>query len=182
LVKDRGVSSSIATDFIYIGNNNDGNLATVKWLFVEVFPYLGKAPIKIQIIGNIKNLVRLREPELFDRHKSCFRGEISSIFPAYRSARAVLAPSYAGTGVSIKLIEALCAGKPTITTPVGIRGFPTRFKKQKELFVTDNAKEFARAMIRFKAQNYIHSLANAAVYDAYFSNKLHFEAIEALLS
>jgi glycosyltransferase involved in cell wall biosynthesis len=45
--------------------------------------------------------------------------------PHYASARVVLAPLRFGSGIKLKVVEALSCGVPVLTTPVGAEGFAT---------------------------------------------------------
>lgn len=181
LMRDRGINARPSIDFVYLGNNHEGNLASVKWLLRDVLPNLGRRRPIIRVIGTIKSLFETREPSLFQRHNEMFTGEIPSIFGAYRSAKAVLAPSAAGTGASIKLVEALCAGKPTITTTIGMRGIPKKVKSSNDLLVQDGPAQFAKAMVKLLQRKSVKSRANADIYDSYFSNDIYCRSLNEAL-
>jgi glycosyltransferase involved in cell wall biosynthesis len=170
---------------IYVGNEHMANLATVRWLLAEVLPLAGpRVADRVRIIGAIGGLLRRRDPELFSRHATVFAGEVASIFEFYSHARAVLAPAVAGTGTSIKLIEALCAGKPVVTTTLGLRGLPAGEMADADIAVHDTAAAFAKALTGFVDD--VPSVpaisgANAALYDRLFSNKRFFAALDAVI-
>jgi glycosyltransferase involved in cell wall biosynthesis len=139
---------------------------------------------RIRIIGAIGGLLKRRDPELFSRHATVFAGEVASIFEFYSRARAVLAPALAGTGTSIKLIEALCAGKPVVTTTLGLRGLPAGELADADIEVHDDAAAFATALTRFVdgvPSVPAISRANAALYDRLFSNNRFFAALDAVV-
>ncbi|HZO44417.1 MAG TPA: glycosyltransferase [Xanthobacteraceae bacterium] len=173
------------TWLIYIGNQHEANLATVRWLLAEVLPLAGpRVADRVRIIGAIGGLLKRRDPELFSRHAAVFAGEVASIFEFYSRARAVLAPALAGTGTSIKLIEALCAGKPVVTTTLGLRGLPAGELADADIEVHDTAAAFAKALTRFVddvPSAPAISRANAALYDQLFSNKRFFAALDAVI-
>ena len=93
-------------------------------------------------------LLRRRDPPLYESHAPLFMGEVPSVPDLYAGALAVLAPAMAGTGTSIKLIEALCAGKRLLTTSLGLRGLPAGELIGADIQVEDTASGFAAALTR----------------------------------
>lgn len=53
-----------------------------------------------------------------------FLGYVDSLQGFYDSCSVIVAPLLSGGGVKIKVAEALCYGKPVVTTPVGAEGIP----------------------------------------------------------
>lgn len=183
LVRRRGVRRHAAFDFVYLGNPHEANLKTVRWLLREVLPFAGQnVRERIRFIGTIGDLLRSRDRALFTRYEHLFVGEMPSIFDFYAAAKAVLAPAAAGTGTSIKLIEALCVGKPILATSLALRGLPTREMTGDDIHVHDTAADFADAMSRLSdAVSPAPALANAALYDRLFSNQRYFAALDDVL-
>jgi glycosyltransferase involved in cell wall biosynthesis len=180
-----GPGGEPGTWLIYIGNEHHANLVTVRWLLTEVLPLAGpRVADRVRIIGAIGGLVKRRDPALFSRHATVFGGEVASVFEFYSRARAVLAPAMAGTGTSIKLIEALCAGKPVVTTTLGLRGLPAGEPADADIEVHDTAAAFAKALTGFVddvPSVPAISRANATLYDRLFSNKRFFAALDAVI-
>jgi hypothetical protein len=167
---------------MYIGNQHEANLVTVRWLLNEVLPLAGPAVAdRLRIVGSVGGLLSRRDPALYRRHARLFAGELPTIFRCYTGTQAVLAPAMVGTGTSIKLIEALCVGKPVLTTSLGLRGFPTGEVAGADIQVHDTAAGFAGALLRLSeavASAPALSLANAALYDRLFSNERYFAALD----
>jgi glycosyltransferase involved in cell wall biosynthesis len=182
LARRRGARPTAGSSLIYVGNRHEANLATVRWLLDEVLPLAGPdVPGRLCIVGAIGALLRRRDPELFRRHAAVFMGEVASVFDSYTEARAVLAPAKAGTGTSIKLIEALCAGKPVLTTSHALRGLPAAEMTGADIEVQDTAGSFAAALTRLcdgSASAPATSSANATLYDRLFSNERYFAALD----
>ena len=63
---------------------------------------------------------------------------------AYGLARVAVMPLRCGSGVKLKVVEALCAGVPMVTTPVGAQGLPGL---SKVAAVVDDAASFAAAVV-----------------------------------
>ena len=185
LIRRRGHRPPAGSRVVYIGNQHEANLVTVRWLLREVLPLAGPAAAgRLRFAGAIGGLLRRRDPELFERHAPLFLGELPSVFDLYAEAQAVLAPAVAGTGTSIKLVEALCAGKPVLTTSLGLRGLPAREMTGVDVHVHDSPAEFAEALTRLAGgagSVPSFSPANAALYDRLFSNVRYFETLDGLL-
>lgn len=184
LVWRRGTTRPAGFDFLYVGNNHEANLETVRWLLREVVAFAGpEVAERIRFAGKVADLVESREPALFRRYGHLFVGEVPSLLDFYTGAKAILAPAVAGTGTSIKLIEALCAGKPVLATSLALRGLPRCEGMSADIHVHDTAADFAQAMVRLAqgANAALYSAANAALYDRLFSNDRYFEALDDVL-
>ena len=105
-----------------------------------------------------------------------------AIYEFYSCAHAVLAPALAGTGTSIELLEALCAGKPVLTTTLGLRGLPAGALAGADIEVHDTAAEFAAALTRWAGDaSPAFSAANAALYDQVFSNERYVAELDVII-
>lgn len=71
-------------------------------------------------------------------------GYIDNIEPFYQSSKCLIAPLLSGSGVKIKILNALARGLPVVTTPLGVEGFPDGY--QDFILVADSPKEFSNAI------------------------------------
>lgn len=55
-------------------------------------------------------------------------GFIDDLDPYYAQAKCFIAPLLDGSGIKIKILNALARGIPVVTTPVGVEGFPAGFE------------------------------------------------------
>jgi len=100
------------------------NLDAARWLAREIFPLIRRA-----VTGSILHIVGARlEPirsalagECVHLHADVSGGDLASHLAA---ARVAIVPLRAGAGVKLKVVEALHAGLPLVTTPVGAQGLP----------------------------------------------------------
>jgi hypothetical protein len=185
LVGRRGRRRGAAFDFLYVGNHHEANLATVRWLLREVLP-LTRPDVagRVRFVGNIADLLGSREPALLERWRHLFIGEVPSVLDFYTAAKAVLAPAAAGTGTSIKLIEALCGAKPVLATTLALCGLPRGAVGGDDIHVHDTAADFADALVHLadaEGARAATSPANAALYDRLFSNARYFAALDDVL-
>ena len=67
-------------------------------------------------------------------------GRVDDLAELYRSARVVINPVLAGTGLKIKTVEALSRLRPIVTWPTGVEGLPETLKTLCD--VVDNWFEF----------------------------------------
>jgi len=72
-------------------------------------------------------------------------GGVPEVEPYYASAAVFVAPILTGGGVIVKILDALAAGVPTVTTRYGNEGI--RASDGKEILVADSPKDFAASVI-----------------------------------
>jgi hypothetical protein len=184
LIKRRGQHRPTDFDLVYVGTSHEANLDTVRWLLRDVVPRVEpRARERVRIIGTVGRMLRSRDPQLFGQHERLFLGEVQSVYDFYTAATGILTPATAGTGSSIKFIEALCVGKPVLTTSVGVRGLPSSQVAGDDVHIHDRAEDFAQAMSMLSASSHAAggSLANARLYDTVFSNQRFFMALDAMV-
>ena len=73
-------------------------------------------------------------------------GEVEDAASTYDSACAVVVPLHAGSGMRIKLAEALAAGRPVVTTSKGMEGLD--LQDGVHVLVADTAEAMSDALIR----------------------------------
>lgn len=76
----------------------------------------------------------------------CVLGEVDNAAETYDTPCAVVIPLHAGSGMRIKLAEALSAGRPVVTTSKGMEGLALLHEEQ--VLVADTAEDMAAALIR----------------------------------
>ena len=182
LTQIRGHSGGSQFDFVYFGNNNFANFIAVKWLLTEVLPLLYGPPPRLAFVGRIKELMREMDRQLYEKHKNCFVGSVPDIEVYYSVSTAVLAPSRAGTGCSLKFIEALCAGKTVIATEDSVRGLPDHIKERCAEFIWDSPRQFADAMMMTLARGLDDNHRAASIYDDCFHSKHYMAGMNDLFT
>jgi glycosyltransferase involved in cell wall biosynthesis len=70
------------------------------------------------------------------------------------------APLRLGSGVRNKIIEAMAAGLPTVTTSLGAEGLAV--EHERELLIADGAEGFARELVRLLRDQALQSRLSAA--------------------
>lgn len=121
-------------DLIYVAGDNVHNINSSDWFFEEVYPFLSPT-LQICVVGKINsyihdkdNLVRVNHAEDLDTY--------------YRSSKISICPMLTGSGVKIKVIEALSYGVPVVCTPKGVDGLVNKFNNG--CLVASDPESFAK--------------------------------------
>jgi glycosyltransferase involved in cell wall biosynthesis len=72
-------------------------------------------------------------------------GYVESMTEIYRNCRIFVAPLLLGGGIIVKILDAMAAGRPVVTTRIGNEGILA--EDGKEVFVAHSEKEFADRVI-----------------------------------
>lgn len=115
------------------------NLDGVNWLVDHVLPLLKDTDIKIHLAGrNMPGIWNEQAQLVID-------GEVEDARTYIEEKQICLIPVFSGSGVKMKLLEALAAGKAIITTDKGIEGVD--LKHNQEVFIANSPQAFADGII-----------------------------------
>lgn len=134
-------------DVIYVASKNHHNIVAINWFMDSVLPLLNPN-INITIIGKITEVVKASNNVI------CvpFAEQLE---PFYQQSKIAICPMFTGTGLKIKVVEALSFGLPVVCNKRGVDGLLN--KTSNGCLVTNKANEFA---------DYINKLmANQDFYD-----------------
>lgn len=127
------VSDEKKYDLIYVASSNSHNIDGVNWFFNEVYPLLNNE-IKILVIGKICEYV----PELGNVTKLSY---VENLDDYYAHSKVAISPMLSGTGLKIKVVEALSFGLPVVCNVRGVDGMVN--KTNNGCLVTNIPQEFA---------------------------------------
>jgi hypothetical protein len=144
-VQQTGETGAQAFDAGFIGSNDVMNLDAILYLRDVILPIIRRvAPeFRMLVAGGISSKVR---PLVEGVGNITVWDRLDNVSDFYRAIRVAAVPLRAGTGVSIKVLEALSFGKDIVSTPVGVRGLP--LKLLGDTIVTSDPNEFAHALLR----------------------------------
>jgi len=132
-------------DVMYFGNlHTPNNVAGLRWLIADVLPLLGARPLRIALAGS-----RPSEPV---RALAAQDGRISlladppDMATLAGSARVLVNPVLAGSGVNLKSIEMLFSDAHLVSTTAGVQGLSTEAAACFQ--VARDAPAFARALLQ----------------------------------
>ncbi len=106
-----------AYDLVFVGSENQLNTRGILWFYRHIYvPYLRGRGVRLAIAGRVCDNLDFKDALV---HPLGFVEDIESL---YDQSKLVVVPIFDGTGASIKLREALAAGRAVVSTPVGCRG------------------------------------------------------------
>jgi succinoglycan biosynthesis protein ExoO len=102
---------------LFVGAGHSFDVAGLMWFWERVFPLLSDCirPEDVVVAGGIRDVMKERPPFKF-------LGRVPDLGKVYRETRVVIAPLNEGTGLKIKVVEALAHGKALVTTRFGALG------------------------------------------------------------
>lgn len=166
-----------APEFLFVGllslpHNDDG----VRSFLADVWPgVLRRAPgAKLRVIG------RGASPGLAELARSfgdsvTIEGYVKDLTEALSSAAALVNHLRFGSGIKLKVIEALGRGLPVVSTGVGADGFAAG--AERGVLVADGASLFADAMLELTDPAYNRAVSDGA--RAHFADTFSREAVFA---
>jgi hypothetical protein len=133
-------------DLLFLGNlQTPNNVNGVKWLVEEVMPKVLQAEPNrsLTVCGSNPSEGLARYLKAFGFVRTAFNHPDPLALAL--GSRLCLNPVATGSGVQLKTIDLLSAGKPLITTSQGIRGLSSQMTKR--ALVADSSDEFAGAIL-----------------------------------
>ncbi|HUF70196.1 MAG TPA: glycosyltransferase family 4 protein [Longimicrobiales bacterium] len=121
------------------------NVNAARFLISEIFPRLvqASAASRLLLVGALPP-PELRAAAQHD-DRITVTGAVPDMKPWLAQATAVAVPLFQGSGTRLKIIEALAAGVPVISTAKGAEGLGVRDKVH--LLIAETADEFVRAAL-----------------------------------
>jgi glycosyltransferase involved in cell wall biosynthesis len=122
------------------------NVVAARFLIEQLMPLMRNATraCRLVLVGSMPTA------EMHDAARKDDRivvtGTVPDVRPFLRTASAVLVPLFQGSGTRFKILEALAARVPVITTPVGADGLEVEHGKH--VLIADTAGEFVAAIER----------------------------------
>ena len=127
-----------SSDILFIGSDNVFNREGMAWFMERVYPLLA-ADIRIVVAGKITGSVAPR-PNITTIPYAADLGEL------YSNSKVIICPLKSGTGLKVKVVEALSYGRPVVTTRWGVTGMLKKFGNG--CVVADDEQNFAAAINR----------------------------------
>jgi glycosyltransferase involved in cell wall biosynthesis len=125
------------------------NAEAVRWFRDEIWPSVRAAHLQATVdIAGTRPPQDLREWATRDARVNV-RGFVEDIDPLYERAAVCIVPLRAGSGVRVKILEALAAGVPVVSTSVGADGL--ELVPGTHLLIADEPRAFADALLSLLA-------------------------------
>lgn len=131
---------AVAGRCLLVASDEAHNRHGLQWLLDEVWPRVrAETPAaRLHVCGDVCRNHR-SAPEGVE-----LRGFVADLDAEYAEAEVCVIPLLAGSGLKIKLVDALAHGRACVATSVGIQGM--KELKGKAVFVADDAASFAEAI------------------------------------
>ncbi|MGJ8592703.1 MAG: glycosyltransferase [Aquaticitalea sp.] len=144
-------------DIIYVASNNEHNRKGATWFFENVYPNLSKS-LSITVVGKICEEV----PDFVNLTKLEYVENLTDI---YNRSRISLCPMFSGTGLKIKVVEALSHSIPVVCNERGVDGLLNKTKNG--CLVTNSANEFREFIERLLNDSDFYALQSKLARDFY---------------
>ena len=138
-------------DLIYVASDNIHNKRAADWFFEKVYPLL-PVEISICVIGLINRSI----PEKYKIERIAYAESLDEYYVASKIA---LCPMISGTGVKVKVVEALAHGLPVVCNLRGTDGLPN--KRLNGCLVSDDPAVFANNIITLLGDQDLYATQSA---------------------
>jgi glycosyltransferase involved in cell wall biosynthesis len=143
-VKEYDDHNGETVDVLFLGSQGAPNRLALRDFLREVWPHVHQAcsGARLRIIGHVGKSVRAQAPAC---NVVC-EGYVADLSQAYYECDIVINPVIIGGGLKIKTVEALCNGKPLVTTTMGAQGLSDGAGSA--FLVFDDSVEMGAALVR----------------------------------
>jgi succinoglycan biosynthesis protein ExoO len=130
---------------LFVASNSNPNYAGLIWMLDHVWPQVrAEAPdVQLWVAGGIRRRQPPRRPGVR------YLGFVERLDRLYARAGVVVSPLVAGSGLKIKLVEAMAHGKACVVTPVTLQGIEEEAAGAVAMAETPDG--FAEAILRLLA-------------------------------
>ncbi|KDR87061.1 glycosyl transferase family 1 [Agrobacterium sp. TS43] len=166
------------SDFLFLGSGNDANIISLKGFVQNVMPLVRAAQpdIRLVLAGGICGKIE-------DGEGILKLGRVDNLKDAFARAPLSINPITLGTGINIKLLDALAAGVPTISTRTGVRGLSERYRRGVVIVEDNDHRAFADAILQLaSSRDQRQELGNRAFEDAIEWNRQQMAVLDDILS
>lgn len=153
-------------DLVYVASSNEHNVKSAKWFFEEVYPKLNTT-LSICVVGKINEHIS----ELPNVTKIHFVEDLNQV---YNESRVAICPMLSGTGLKIKVVEALSFGLPVVCNERGIDGLLN--KTNNGCLVSNDASTFSKNIEQLLVDNHFYEHQQTLAKN-FFTNYLSTEVV-----
>jgi glycosyltransferase involved in cell wall biosynthesis len=153
---------------LYVGHMEHWpNLDGLLFMYGEVWPHIRHRYPSAKLIvagGGTREELARAAPAVLSRMEHDASVEIAGFVPDLAAemdrAAVMAAPLRLGSGVRNKVIEAMAAGLPVVTTRIGAEGLAV--EHERELLIADDPEEFAQEVVRVFKDSRLREQLSAA--------------------
>ncbi len=134
--------------FLFVGNfRHPPNATALRHLCERILPLVSPEVLRdhpVTIVGNALDEGMAEYAARLPAVRPV--GWVPAVVPYLHRARVCVVPLLSGAGTKRKLVQALMAGTPTVSTSVGVEGL--NLENGRDVLVADDPEDFARCMER----------------------------------
>jgi polysaccharide biosynthesis protein PslH len=120
------------------------NEESIKWLMTQVWPQVSQRlpEIELHLAGRYMPdwMLKLSIPRVI------IDGEVPDVWEYMQRFSIMVVPLFSGSGIRIKIVEAMAAGKAIITTAIGAEGI--NYENGQHLIIAKDARSFTDAIVK----------------------------------
>ncbi len=132
---------------LFVGSGTAPNVDAMLWFLEEVWPLIRARNTCATL--TLAGTVCAKLGAAGQRPGVQMLGRVADLTPVYRSADVVISPLRAGSGLKIKLVEALAHGKPVVATSVTAQGVESLVANA--VILADKPRSFAAGVLHLLA-------------------------------
>lgn len=168
-------STTNTIDVLYVASENEHNIAAAQWFFNKVYPLL-ETNISITVVGKINKHIN----DYPNVNKINYVEDLSA---TYNASKVVICPMLSGTGLKIKVVEALSFNLPVVCNTRGVDGLIN--KVDNGCLVTDNAAKFASYITQLLNDSSFYEANKQKAnlfYEEFLSEKAVYSTLDQILN
>jgi succinoglycan biosynthesis protein ExoO len=127
---------------LFVGSNTAPNIDALQWLIEEIWPNIQvhRPSSRLLVAGSVAWSYSLRVPGVE------YLGVVSDLGALYRRAGIVVSPLRVGSGLKVKLVEAMGWGKAVVATSITAQGVNSLVKDA--IVIADTADDFVKQTLK----------------------------------
>ncbi|WP_395331151.1 glycosyltransferase family 4 protein [Novosphingobium sp. BL-8H] len=157
---------------LFVGSNTAPNVVGLEWFCAHAWPQIRAARpgVMLDVAGTVARGLSGKLPDGVR-----LLGLVDDLGPLYAQASVIISPLTFGSGLKIKLVEAMAQGKAVVATPVTVEGVEATCSAAVRVAAT--ADQFAAAVIALDrdpaARRALAEAARQVVADHFGAEKCH---------
>jgi polysaccharide biosynthesis protein PslH len=171
-----GKVETISEMATFIGSTFDANLVSLRYFLDQVLPIILQVHPDFQLFvaGTIGYAIS-------ESRNVRVLGRVAHVSDAFAQGGIAINPIVKGTGINIKLLDAMAAGVPSVSTAFGARGLDQDSRRGVMVVPDDDPHAFAEAVLRLAADGGLRlTLGQRAYADATIWNARQHAALEKI--
>ncbi len=133
---------------LFLGASHSANVEGVDWFLRKVWPIVlaQNCNVRLTIAGSVGHVVRRNVEAAHLLKQVEIAGTVDNVVDIMHSSDVLINPIIRGSGLKVKVVEALCCGLPVATTSKGAEGIPG-IQQCPAVRMADTPTDFASAVV-----------------------------------